>query len=219
MSSLRRRLPWAPPVRTGVETPEGLEPGGDVQREQRRPHPGAVHRHKARGEVAKGRSELRALQLLLDGRAHAKPRLDLDGLPVEAREDEAVGVAIAGFALLRECHLVRVDRPSTPGARIALQLVAAPPTLVARHSALPKASHEASSRTRRPLRPCPLRAARRSRRSPVTAARRRGCVWHRSRTGRRWPARRERRRSQRSPSRSGRSGAGARRGARRSHAR
>jgi len=53
-------------VRSGVETAKGVEPGGDVQREQRRLYPGAVHRYKTGGEVAKSCSELRVFDLFLD---------------------------------------------------------------------------------------------------------------------------------------------------------
>jgi len=45
-------------VASGIETAEGLDPRGDVEREVARPHRGAVHPHKARRQVAKSRSEL-----------------------------------------------------------------------------------------------------------------------------------------------------------------
>jgi len=48
--------------------------------------------------VAKSRSELRVFDVLFDRRGHGKPCLDLDHLPVEIGEDEAVGMPIVQLA-------------------------------------------------------------------------------------------------------------------------
>jgi len=101
-------------VRTGIEAAERLKEGGDVEREERRPHPGAVHRHEARRKVTESRPELRVLDLLLDESPHAEPGLELGHVPVEVGQDEAVGVGMRDLADLEKVELVQIDRPAAP---------------------------------------------------------------------------------------------------------